>query len=115
MAIPSPSVATPSRFERFDRSAPVWIVTSLALLALILLPLGWLAYTSVSGRDGLTLAHYARVVQDPRLARALWNTIVLAIGSGLPLVKSCFRGARTASSSLNACSKSQPAIARGVG
>jgi ABC-type sugar transport system permease subunit len=61
----------------------VWLLAAGALLLLILLPLGWLAYMSVSGERGLTLAHYARVFTDPRLGRALWNTVVLAFWSGL--------------------------------
>jgi iron(III) transport system permease protein len=36
----------------------------------------------VSGERGLTLAHYARVVADPRLRKALGNTVVLALCSG---------------------------------
>ncbi|MGH8733521.1 MAG: ABC transporter permease, partial [Burkholderiales bacterium] len=51
---------------------------------LILLPMGWLAYISVTGpRGGFTLAHYARVLGDPPLQRALWNTVVLAFWSGI--------------------------------
>ena len=72
-----------SRLEGFDRSAPVWVVAAAALLLLILLPLGWLVYLSLSGERGLTLAHYARVLTDPRLHRALGNTVVLAFWSGL--------------------------------
>ncbi len=35
----------------------------------------------------MTLAHYARVLGDPPLQRALWNTVVLAfwVGPGLAL------------------------------
>ena len=73
----------PSRFEGLDRSAPVWVITAAALGLLILLPLGWLGYMSVSGERGLTLAHYARVFTDPQLQKALWNTVVLAFWSGL--------------------------------
>ena len=83
MALDITGTATPSRIEGFDRAVPVWLVTAGALLLLILLPLGWLAYMSVSGERGLTLAHYARVFTDPRLGRALWNTVVLAFWSGL--------------------------------
>ena len=32
---------------------------------------------------GLTPAHYARVLGDPTLQKALWNTVVLAFWSGL--------------------------------
>ncbi len=74
---------SPSRFEGLDRSAPVWVITAAALGLLILLPLGWLGYMSVSGERGLTLAHYARVFTDPQLQKALWNTVVLAFWSGL--------------------------------
>jgi iron(III) transport system permease protein len=79
------AVATrPSRrFEGLDRAAPVWLLAAAALVLLILLPLGWLAYMSVSGRSGFTLAHYARVLGDPALQKALWNTLVLAVWSGL--------------------------------
>ncbi len=73
----------PRRFEGLDRAAPVWLLAAAALALLILLPLGWLAYMSVSGRSGLTLAHYARVLGDPPLQKALWNTLVLAVWSGL--------------------------------
>jgi iron(III) transport system permease protein len=75
--------ALPRYAEGLDRSAPVWALAVAVLLVLVLLPLGWLAYLSVSGARGLTLAHYARVLTDPRLLRALGNTMVLAFWSGL--------------------------------
>ena len=73
----------PSRLEGLDRSAPVWIIAAAALLLLMLLPLAWLGYLSVSSEGGLTLAHYARVFTDARLQKALWNTVVLAFWSAL--------------------------------
>jgi iron(III) transport system permease protein len=72
-----------SRLRAMDRSAPVWALTAAALGLLILLPLGWLGYTSLGGAQGMTLAYYARVFTDPRLQKALWNTLVLAFWSGL--------------------------------
>jgi iron(III) transport system permease protein len=72
-----------SRLDGLDRSAPVWVMTAAALALLILLPLGWLGYMSVSSEHGITLAHYARVFADPQLQKALWNTVVLAFWSGL--------------------------------
>lgn len=65
-----------------DRSAPVWALTAVTLALLILLPLGWLGYMSLSGEQGVTLAHYVGVFTDPRLQKALWNTVVLAFWSG---------------------------------
>src|SRR5438132_10982666 len=80
-------VRHPSRLaswrEGLDRSAPVWVLAAAALALLILLPLGWLGYMSVSSERGVTLAHYARVFADPQLQKALWNTLVLAFWSGL--------------------------------
>src|SRR5574342_423674 len=73
----------PSRLDALDRSAPVWVLAAAALALLILLPLGWLGWMSVSGERGLTLSHYARVFADPQLQKALWNTVVLAFWSGL--------------------------------
>ena len=73
----------PSRLEGMDRSLPVWVITALALALLILWPLGWLAYVSVSGEGGLTLAHYRKVFTDPHFQKALWNTVILAFWVGL--------------------------------
>src|ERR1700730_5773100 len=75
-----------SWLEGVDRSLPVWVLAAAALALLILLPLAWLGYMSVSGERGLTLAHYARVFTDPRRQKALWNTVVLAFWSGLAAV-----------------------------
>ncbi len=75
-----------TRLHALDRSLPVWILAALALVVLILLPLGWLAFLSVSGGSGLTLDHYVKVFADPPLQKALWNTVVLAWWVGLAAV-----------------------------
>jgi iron(III) transport system permease protein len=79
--LPAPALA--SWREGVDRSAPVWVITAAALVLLVLLPVGWLVYASVGGGPGVTLSYYVRVFADPRLQKALWNTVVLAFWSGL--------------------------------
>jgi iron(III) transport system permease protein len=66
-----------------ERSVPVWIAAAVALVVLMALPLGWLAWVSVSSEQGATLAHYAAVFQDVHLQKALWNTVVMAFWVGL--------------------------------
>jgi iron(III) transport system permease protein len=73
----------PARLQGVDRSLPVWLAAALALLFLMALPLGWLAWVSVSSEDGPTLTHYRRVLADPALQKALWNTLVLAFWVGI--------------------------------
>ena len=69
-----------------DRSLPVWIGAALALVFLMALPLGWLAWVSVTGESGATLVHYRDVFRDPALRKAFWNTVVLAFWVGLASV-----------------------------
>lgn len=66
-----------------DRAVPVWLLAALILVVLMLLPLGWLVWVSVSSDSGPTLAHYARAFTDVQLGRALWNTLVMAVWVGL--------------------------------
>ena len=73
----------PARLQGVDRSLPVWLAAALTLLFLMALPLGWLAWVSVSSEGGPTLTHYRRVLADPALRKALWNTVVLAFWVGL--------------------------------
>jgi len=73
----------PARFQGVDRSLPVWVAAALVLLFLMALPLGWLAWVSVSSEGGPTLTHYRKVLADPALQKALWNTVVLAFWVGL--------------------------------
>jgi iron(III) transport system permease protein len=72
-----------ARLEGVDRSLPVWVVTALALVLLMALPLGWLASVSVTGEHGLTAAHYLNAFTDGPLRKALWNTVVMALWVGL--------------------------------
>ncbi len=83
MAVPA---AAPRRFEGLDRALPVWVATALVLVFLMGLPLGWLAWMSVSGEDGITFRHYEKVFADPALRKALWNTVVMAFWVGLASV-----------------------------
>src|SRR3989338_8577327 len=73
----------PSRLEGIDRSLPVWVMAALVVALLMLLPLAWLGYMSVSSESGATLHHYAKVVSDQHLQKAVWNTLVLAFWVGL--------------------------------
>ena len=83
MAVPA---VAPRRLEGLDRALPVWVAAALALVFLMGLPLGWLAWMSVSGESGFTLRHYEKVVADPALRKALWNTVVMAFWVGLASV-----------------------------
>src|SRR5258708_38028708 len=65
------------------RSIPVWVGAAVGLVVVMVLPLGWLAWLSVSGEHGTTLTHYRDASTDPALRRALWNTVVLAFWVGL--------------------------------
>jgi iron(III) transport system permease protein len=69
-----------------DRSVAVWAAAALALVALMALPLGWLAALSVSGTGGATLGHYRAVFADGALRTAVWNTAVLSFWVGLASV-----------------------------
>ena len=71
------------RFRGIDRSLPIWVAAAAALALLILLPLGWLAYVSVTSEGGATFVHYQKVFTDPHFQKALWNTVVLAFWVGL--------------------------------
>ncbi len=73
----------PAWIEGLDRAAPVWVLAALALAVLMLLPLGWIAYVSATANGAPTLRYYRKVFTDPQLARALWNTVVLAGWAGL--------------------------------
>ena len=66
-----------------DRALPVWLGAALALVFLMALPLGWLAWMSVSSETGATLAHYRAALTDEALRKALWNTVVLAFWVGI--------------------------------
>ena len=80
------AVPVRARLDRIDRSLPVWAAAALALVLLMALPLGWLAYMSVSGESGPTFAHYRRALGDPAIGKALWNTVVLAFWVGIASV-----------------------------
>jgi iron(III) transport system permease protein len=76
-------VTLAARFEGMDRSVPVWVTAALVLAFLVLLPLGWLAWVSVSSEHGATLGHYGKVFADSQFQKALWQTLILAFWVGL--------------------------------
>jgi iron(III) transport system permease protein len=73
----------PRRLAGVDRALPVWAAVVLTLVFLMVLPLGWLVWTSVGAREGATLGHYLAVLHSPALMKALGNTVVLAFWVGL--------------------------------
>jgi iron(III) transport system permease protein len=66
-----------------DRSLPLWVVTAIFLVLLMLLPMAWLVVVSLSGDGGAGLASYRAALTDPHLRKALWNTVVMAFWVGL--------------------------------
>jgi iron(III) transport system permease protein len=73
------------RLAGIDRALPVWAAVVLALVFLMALPLGWLIWMSVGGRSA-TLGHYAAILSNPPMLKAMWNTLVLSVWVGVASV-----------------------------
>src|ERR1051325_8700831 len=78
------TVALPLAAERparhFDLSLPVMVVLALLLCGLVLLPLGWLLWYSITDNEGaLTAANFLRLAGDPSFATPYLTAIEIAL------------------------------------
>jgi iron(III) transport system permease protein len=70
------------RRGRSTVSAKVVLGGAAALLVLLVVyPLFWLVLGSIGGTDTLTFSNYLRVVREPGLYQALFNTLLIAAGA----------------------------------
>src|SRR5438876_10896636 len=79
------ALAAPAeRRARLDPSWPVLIAFAAILIALIVLPMSWLIYFSVTDRSGaLTFDNFLRLVTDPTFVDPLITTVILATSSAI--------------------------------
>ena len=81
------TIALPRAGERairsIDLSRPVMILLALFLCGLVLLPLGWLVWYSVTDNNGaLTAANFVRLATDPSFARPYLTALEIAASNG---------------------------------
>jgi iron(III) transport system permease protein len=69
--------------RRLDLSWPILIGVALVLCVLIILPMSWLAYFSVTDKGRFTLANFTKLFTDPTFLGPLWTTVVLSFSSAL--------------------------------
>ena len=69
-------------FKAWDRTLPVWIGAALFLVFLMILPLGWIFVTSLSGEQGLSLSAYFQVFSETALLKAIWNSLIISFWVG---------------------------------
>src|SRR5215212_9835859 len=78
------ATAPMERRARLDLSWPILIAFAAILIALIVLPMSWLAYFSVTDRTGaLTFDNFLRLVTDPTFVQPLITTVILATSSAI--------------------------------
>jgi iron(III) transport system permease protein len=82
------TIALPRRIERrpirFDFSKPLLYGCAALLCVLIILPMGWLAYYSVSAPDGsLTLDNFRQLFTEPAFLDPLLTTFIIATTSSV--------------------------------
>src|SRR2546421_4305623 len=79
------TLAAPAeRRARLDLSWPILIAFAAILIALIVLPMSWLVYFSVTDRAGaLTFENFTRLVTDPTFVDPLVTTVILATSSAV--------------------------------
>src|SRR5256885_15902852 len=76
--------APAARRARLDLSWPILIAFAAILIALIVLPMSWLVYFSVTDRAGaLTFENFTRLVTDPTFVDPLVTTVILATSSAV--------------------------------
>jgi iron(III) transport system permease protein len=81
IALPRPQERT---VRHIDLSLPVLILLALFLCGLVLLPLGWLAWYSITTKDGaLTVANFVRLATDATFAAPYLTAIEIAAGVAL--------------------------------
>jgi iron(III) transport system permease protein len=68
-----------------DLSRVVFALAALVLLAMVVLPIGWLVVTSFSGPHGPTLANYAALFTDVTLVRPF----LITVGSSAAVAVAC--------------------------
>jgi iron(III) transport system permease protein len=74
----------PPRKSAFDWSWPVFLLLATVLTILVVLPLAWLAYYSVTDQTGrFTLANFIALASDPTLRRPFLVAIGMALGVGV--------------------------------
>ena len=72
------------RLFRFDISWPILIAFAAVLCLLIVLPMSWLVYFSVTDRDGaFTLANFAELITNPTFVDPLITTVIVATSSAM--------------------------------
>ena len=82
------SIALPAEPARrtagIDLSWPILIAFAVILCGLIVLPMSWLIYFSVTDRTGaLTLDNFVRLVTDPTFIDPLITTVIIATTSSI--------------------------------
>jgi iron(III) transport system permease protein len=79
IALPKPAARAPLRID----SSPVILVAFAAILCvLVVLPLSWIAYYSVTDRSGaFTLDNFRRLATDPIFVDPLITTLIVAISA----------------------------------
>jgi iron(III) transport system permease protein len=78
------AVAAPARRTRLDLSWPILIGFAAILIALIVLPMSWLVYFSVTDKAGsLTFDNFTKLVTDPTFVDPLVTTVILATSSAI--------------------------------
>ena len=73
----------PARRTRFDPSWPILVGFAAVLCALIVLPMSWLVFFSVTDKGRFTLDNFAKLVSDPTFTGPLWTTVILATSSAV--------------------------------
>ena len=72
-----------SRRIAFDPTTPFSVAMALLLAVLVLLPMSWLAVTSLTDdAHRFTLAHYRTLVTDPGFLKPLWTTLWTSLAVG---------------------------------
>src|SRR5215831_11019093 len=83
------ALSTPAsrRLVRFDMSWPILAIVAAVLVVLIVLPMSWLVYFSLTDRSGaLTFANFVQLFTDPVFLEPLGTTLLLA---GLSMAICC--------------------------
>src|SRR3954467_8945138 len=80
------TIAVTAQAERrtgLDLSWPILIAFAAILVALIVLPMSWLVYFSLTDKGTFTLANFAKLVTDPTFLDPLVTTVTLATSSAI--------------------------------